>query len=369
MVQTLHRRSLIGSLALAPWPAAAAEPGLRDVAARCGVSFGSAVFGPLLDSEPAYAAAMAREAALLTPEVAGKWDVLQPAPGRFDFSGLARILDFAAAQGQEVRGHALVWGMALPPWVQQAELTSGRAQALLEEHIGEVLTFTRGRVREWDVVNEPIADPRRLPGPDLRDTVWSRALRERHMDVAFRAARATDAGLRLVLNEYGLEASEWRAEEKRKRLLRTLRGLRDRGVPLDAVGLQAHLRLAEPFAPSVFAAFLRKLHGIGLSVLLTELDVIEPEHRPLRDEDIPARDAAAAERVRAVVSTALEEGCRTVVAWGIADPFSWLNAWPPGRRPDGAEVRALPLDRSFQRKPIWHALASAFQGACAPRSG
>jgi endo-1,4-beta-xylanase len=167
----LCRRSLLGSLAFASSPAVGIEAGLRDVAARAGVSFGSAVVASVLDGDPSYAALVAREAALLVPEGDAKWDVLQPSPGRFEFGGLDRILGFAASQGQTVRGHTLVWGMGLPRWVLETEMTAARAQSILESHIAAVLGFTRGRIMEWDVVNEPIADsgprsPRQRVVPD-----------------------------------------------------------------------------------------------------------------------------------------------------------------------------------------------------------
>jgi endo-1,4-beta-xylanase len=358
----MHRRSLIGSLALAALPVAAEEPGLRDIAARHGVTYGCAVGGRLLRGDARYAAAIAREAALLVPEGGGKWDAVQPEQGRFSLDALRPILDFAAAHRQAVRGHTLVWHTALPRWVWAADLTPARAEAMLRDHIAGTLSLTRGRIADWDVANEVIADPDVLPDQDLRDSIWQRALGGRYLDVAFRTAREADPALRLVLNEYGVEASWPRADEKRARLLRTLGGMLGRDVPVQALGVQGHMPLDQPFAPAPFARFLREIRGFGLDVLLTELDVIEPEKAVLREEDIPARDAAVAERTHAVVSTALAEGCRTVLTWGLADPYSWTNAWAPARRPDGAEVRALPLDRDFRRKPMWHALVRAFEG-------
>ncbi len=358
----MHRRSLLSSALIAAWPAMAQEPGLREIAARRGITYGTAVHARLLESDAPYAASIAREAGILVPEGEGKWDSMQPDPGRFSLAEMEPILRFAARHGQTVRGHTLVWHTALPRWVWEANLTSASAEAMLEAHVAGSLALTRGRIADWDVANEVIGDPDLLPNQDMRDSIWYRALGDRFLDIAFHAARRADPACRLVLNEYGVEASWPRADEKRARVLRLLRRLLDRGVPVQALGIQAHMPLDQPFAPAPFARFLRDLRGMGLDVLLTELDVLEPADRPLRAEDIPARDAAVAERAYAVVSTAVAEGCRTVLTWGLADPYSWANLWPPARRPDGAEVRTLPLDRHFARKPFWHALARAFSG-------
>jgi endo-1,4-beta-xylanase len=356
----IDRRTLLGAGILAALPASAQDlPPLREIGRRRGIAFGTAVHASLLGN-PAYSDPIAREAALLVPESEGKPDSLQPEPGRFSLGELQPILDFAQAKGQAVRGHTLVWHTALPAWMWATP--SAQLEPVLEAHVAGTLALTRDRITDWDVVNEPIADPDVLPDQDLRDSIWQRAMGDRYLDIAFRAARAADPAARLVLNEYGVEASWPRADEKRARLLRTLRGMLSRGVPVQAVGIQAHMPLDQPFAPPPFAAFLRELRGMGLDVLLTELDVIEPEAATLRDEDIPARDAAVAERAYAVVSTALAEGCRTVLTWGLADPWSWLNLWEPARRQDGATVRALPLDGAGARKPMWHALARAFEG-------
>ncbi len=365
----LHRRALLGAACAAPLvrPAWAqdAGPGLREIARHHGIAYGCAVHASWLQRDSAYAAAVAREAALLVPEGEGKPDSTQPREGRFTREELEPILRFAAMHGQEVRGHTLLWHTALPRWMW-ADTTAANAEARLVRHIEGTLALTRGRIRDWDVVNEPVADPDVLPGQDLRDSIWYRNLGRDYLPLAFRTARAADPGVRLVLNDYGLEASWPRADEKRARMLRLIRFLIEQGAKPDALGIQAHMPLDQPFAPGPFGAFLREVRGLGLDILLTELDVIEPEDAPLREEDIPARDAAVAERAYAVTSTAIEAGCRTVLTWGLSDPFSWLNLWPPSRRKDGAEVRALPLDNRHRRKAMWDALARAFAGGAPP---
>jgi endo-1,4-beta-xylanase len=366
------RRALLAALAAAPAARAQVLPapldgGLKDIAGRRGITFGCAVQAELLGRHEAYTAAVQREAAVVTPEGEGKWAVLQPKEGEFNFAPLEAVAGFAQGRGQDVRGHTLIWHAAQPPWLQETlQSASGeRCRRAMEQHLDNVLARMRGRIRDWDVVNEPIADPHRST-EDLRDSPWLKALGPDYIDLAFRWARRADPTLRLVINDYGMEAADAAGEEKRARMLRLLRGLRERGVPVDAVGLQGHIRLDEPFESAPFASFLRELERMRFQVLITEFDVIEPPGQKL-SEDIAARDAAVAQRTHAVVSTAVQSGVRTVLTWGLSDAQSWLNAWPPARRPDGAEVRALPLDSEFRPKPGWHALARSFAGM--PLSG
>nr|WP_282572135.1 endo-1,4-beta-xylanase [Roseomonas acroporae] len=330
---------------------------------RRGVTFGTAVQGGWLDTEPAYAAMVAAEAALLVPEWEGKWSALQPQEGRFDFAPLDRILRFGLRHRRQVRGHALVWHQAMPDWLLTA-LAEGpqRARAVLEAHIATVLDRTRRQVRDWDVVNEVVADvagsdtPQAGPG-ELRDSPWLRALGPGYIDLALRLARERDATLRLVLNDYGTESDEPWSLEKRRRLMRLVRGLLERGVPLDAVGIQGHLQMSERFSPEGFRAHVEELRSLGLAVLITELDVREA---PRIAPDIAQRDAAVAERVQSFVAAGLAGGVRTVLTWGLSDRESWLLRDPDVARRDGAQHRGLPFDEERRRRPMWQALADAF---------
>jgi endo-1,4-beta-xylanase len=140
-------------------------------------------------------------------------------------------------------------------------------------------------------------------------------------------------------------------------VLRLLRRMVAARVPVDALGIQAHLIMDEPFRPEPFAVFLREVRGLGLAILLTELDVREAAAVP---PDFAARDALVAARVESVVGTALAEGCRTVLTWGLSDKDSWLATDKDVARKDGGIHRGLPLDAEGRRKPMWQALDRVF---------
>jgi len=339
--------------------------GLGAIARAQGLSFGAAVQGQFLAGDPTYEQAFTGEAGIVVPEWEAKWSTLQPEEGRFDSAALDTILRWAQARGKPVRGHALVWHNALPDWVPAA-LAEGRGRALgvMAGHMDWVLNHTRIQIRDWDVVNEPIANPpgsdqpQNTPGP-LRDTPWLRALGPGYIETALRMARQRDPTLRLTLNEYGVEEDTPAAAEKRRRLLALLRDLLSRNVPLDAVGIQAHLQIANPFNPEIFAAFLGELRGMGLAVLITELDIRETRNAP---QDMAQRDALVAERAEAFVSCALGAGVRTVLTWGLSDKYSWLATDTSVALPDGRSHRGLPMDGEWRRKPMWQALARSLGG-------
>jgi len=221
------------------------------------------------------------------------------------------------------------------------------------------------------VINEPIANapgadnPQSGPNP-LRESPWFRSLGPDYIELALRLARSLDPTLRLTLNEYGIEEATPDAEIKRNRLLALLRRLLDRGTLLDALGIQAHLQLRRPFDAQVFGRFLAEIRGMGLAILITELDVREADQLP---PDITARDNDVAQRVREFTTTATQNGCRTIITWGLTDKYSWLTQDPDVARRDGIPTRGLPFDAELRRKPMWHALAAALGGHSVIREG
>jgi endo-1,4-beta-xylanase len=282
----------------------------------------------------------------VTPENEMKWETIHPERGRFDFGPADRIVTWARRQGMRVRGHALVWHVQNPAWLEQGKFSRDEAIALLREHITTVVSHFRGRVDEWDVVNEAVEDDR----GGLRDTFWLRNIGPEYLELAFRFAHEADPKVRLVYNDYGAEGSGTKSEG----VLRLVRTLRERGVPVDTVGLQGHVGTAPiPDFERTFARFA----ALGVDVLFTEVDVrvqVDGDGNPKRGDT--ARRAQArryGELARACVS---QPRCRGFTVWGLDDAHSWVPGAYPGA---GA---ALPFDGDLRPKPAFTALRDALMG-------
>ena len=354
-------------------PAHAMNSGLslKALSHARGIRFGSAVGAGAANSlagsfhDPAYRDLLRRECGVLVHENELKWYVLRPEPTGFNFAPADQIMQFARDNNLGVRGHTLLWNRSefTPGWLENHDFGSrpaSNAEAMLAAHIRTVAERYRGQIYSWDVVNETI-DP---ATGELRDTVFSRLLGERVMDIAFHAAREAAPEAQLVYNDY----MGWDTGQARHRdgVMRLLDGVVARGVPIDALGVQSHIwaSASERLAgyPSDRDArwhdFLTGITRLGLDLAVTEFDVNDT-NLPF---DIGERDAEIAALAEHYLSLMLSYSqTRDLLVWGMADHYSWLQTlWP---RPDEAVKRPAPYDSSFRAKPLRAAIARALQNA------
>jgi endo-1,4-beta-xylanase len=338
-------------------------PGLQAHAARGGRRFGCAIKSSQLAKDPAFAAAVVRESGVVVQEYELKRHVTQPAPGRFDFSGADKLVDFAQQHGLATRGHTLVWYSNNPKWLEAA-LPGANARGkdkLIGDYIFAAMRRYSGRITEWDVVNEPLDPAQGRPDGMRAKNVWSQALGERYIDTAFHMARDADPRARRFLCDYGLEHSSRRCELRRTAMLKLLERLLSRGVPVQALGVQGHLKpFREGFDERVFAKFLSEVRGMGLRIAITEMDIADRGG----PADAERRDAEVAAVGRAFLDVALDNPATgSVLTWGLSDRYSWLSTYPEYRWPGGQLSRGLPLDGDLKRKRLWAAIAASFDRA------
>ncbi len=330
---------------------------LRAGAGSRNILFGAAVGQGALQTDTAFAAQIATHAALLVPEYDLKWELLEPQPDVFNFAPGDWLADFAAQNGQQFRGHCLVWHQQLPSWAGVG-VTAAQAEQQLTNHISKTVAHYAGRMHSWDVVNEAI-NPRDGRSDYLRKTVWLQSIGPEYIELAFRAAAVADPDALLVYNDYGVEYDGSDADARRAGILQLLSRLKTAGTPLHALGIQAHLDPGQTrLNPDKLRDFMKAVADFGLKIFITELDVID-QGLPA---DIATRDTDVADAYWQFLNTVLQEpAVTTIVTWGLSDRYTWLAGFKP--RSDGQPVRPLPLDSNLQPKPALFAMLDAFQGA------
>jgi endo-1,4-beta-xylanase len=296
---------------------------------------GVSVQAGLLDDH-GYAEAVGRLFDTVTPENELKWDAVEPDRDHYSFSAADRIVGFAAAHGERVRGHTLVWHNQLPSWLGPLGGHRVELERVLRDHIRTVVGRYRGRIAEWDVVNEAVSD-----SGGLRSDVWLDTLGPGYIALAFQAAHAADPGARLVYNDYGAEGRGPKADA----VYALVKGLKAEGVPIDAVGFQTHVTVAP--IPG-FVENLRRFAALGVKVELTEVDVRLPD-RPRATA--LARQAEAYRRI--VEACRAVSACDEIVLWGLDDADSWV----PGAYPGFGD--ATLLDAKLRPKPAYAAVREA----------
>jgi endo-1,4-beta-xylanase len=256
----------------------------------------------------------------------------------------------------KMRGHPLVWHDALPGWARTIS-SPDEARQVIRNRITKLVGRFKGEFQSWDVVNEAVAPGAK--GPDhLTDCVWSKQLGVEYLDYAFRVAHQTDGHALLTYNDYGTEDDSDASRAKRECIYGLLRGMIQRKVPVQAVGLQSHLRGGASF--KTLPEWVRRLKSLRLHVFITELDVND---KPF-PSDKGERDKLVAKTYADFLRSALSTGeIDIALTWGLADPYSWLRSVPWARRKDGLPQRPLPFGGKLEPTAVFSAMESAFLNA------
>jgi endo-1,4-beta-xylanase len=341
------------------------DESLPQAAARTNRYFGAAVRIEQILQEDDLRGAVLRECTHLTPEVALKWDAIEPSRGSFRFGPMDGLLAFAEQQGMRLHGHTLLWHGGVPRWAEEL-LPEQRSWSLVQRYLEAVLGRYRDRIRQWDVVNEPIETGYRMDG--LRNSVFLKAFGPDYIPRALWEARRLAPRAELMINEFALEYDTQVDHDRRYHFLKLIERLKQAGAPLDGIGLQSHLELGKgQLATGAFSQLLEEIANFGLFIVVTELDVKEHDYiLPIDQRDRRVADATA----RYLDLVLAHRAVRGVITWGLSDRHSWLevtpqdfarypNAWKDGTRP--GLNRGLPFDASMRRKPIYWAISNALR--------
>ena len=305
---------------------------LRGLAEKIGLRVGTAVTPQDLNT-PQYTAILEEQFSAVTPANEMKWQVVEPQPGVFDWSGADRLVRFAEAHGQRVRGHTLLWHNQLPTWlttgVANGTISKSQLLSLLEQHIFTEVGRYQGRIWQWDVANEFFlgANPSGINPNDF----WVSNLGAGVIPQAFQWAHEADPHALLFYNDYNI-AGEDGTNAKSDAVYAWLQQMLEQGVPIHGVGDQGHLDTQFDFSGILMTEDLQRYASLGLKVAITEADVRTFVNNATQqvptDPLAPFAQAYLFSQMMLAVLAVPQAISFTV--WGFVDTDSWVPGAFPG---------------------------------------
>lgn len=289
-----------------------------------------------------------------------KCEVIHPEEDRYDFTLADQFVSFGEKNGMAVIGHCLIWHSQLAPWFCVDEkgnnVTPEVLKQRMKDHITTIVTRYKGRIKGWDVVNEAI-----LEDGSYRKSKFYEILGEEFIPLAFQYAHEADPDAELYYNDYAMNMPG-----KREGVVKLVSSLKEKGIRIDAVGMQGHMGMDYPdineFEQSIVA-----FAGTGVKVMVTEWDM---SALPTVKQSANISDTVAYQKMLNPYPETLPDSVSKawnnrmkqffglfekhadvisrVTAWGVSDCDSWKNDFPVKGRHD----YPLLFDRNYQPKPF-----------------
>jgi GH35 family endo-1,4-beta-xylanase len=226
------------------------------------------------------------------------------------------VIDWLRENGFKVRGHNLVW----PSWnntnvkaAQDARSDPAALAKVITDHIADTTTALRGRLLDWDVINETFTNH------DFMDILGRHAMVD-----WFQAARAGDPTAKLFINDFNiLEGDDQPHQDD---YAATIKYLIDQGAPIDGIGLQSHFPARVTPMDELMKRFDR-FSAFGKELEITEFDINTSD------------EATQADYTRDFMTAAFSQPLvKGFMMWGFWEGSHW--------RPSGAMLR-----RDWSEKP------------------
>jgi endo-1,4-beta-xylanase len=231
----------------------------------------------------------------------------------------------------------------------------------LNDFITKMVTHYKGKVKAWDVVNEPMADGSSGLRVRSNSTVasgatdvffWSDYLGRDYALKAFQYAQAADPDALLFINDYNLESNTAKVDS----LINYVKELKTKGAKIDGIGTQMHIDWNTTRA-GIDAAF-QKIAATGLKVRVSELDVkVNPLNKPGFTAS-PVTLGYQAAMYQYVVSSYIRHVPAAqrhgITIWGVADQDSWLAT-------GGKLEYPLLFNNNYSKKPAYAGFLQALK--------
>lgn len=265
----------------------------------------------------------------ITPAIEMKPNIIHPEKDYFDFSKADHFVDFVDKNDLMIRGHCLIWFYKMPKWFTRnflgGLLSKEELYKNMETHITTIMKRYRGKVYCWDVVNEAITDKQDQDTFRFYDDLYKIA-GEDYFEKAFRIAKKADPKAKLYYND-----NFSNNPVKLIKAYKLIKKMKQKGVPIDGIGIQAHYDVYDDSAKELETAF-KLFSSIGLDIQVTELDIsifdINKTPEDIQKLDINYNDfeLIQAEKYKAIFDLCRKyKSCKGITMWGAADWHNYID--------------------------------------------
>ena len=277
------------------------------------------------------------------------WGRYEPVEGQTAYPETMAAAQWLKEQGVRVKGHPLCWHTACAPWLMQYP-----NDEILRRQIARIhrdVEAYRGVIDMWDVINEVVI----MPVFDKYDNAITRICKDlgriRLVKEVFAAARESNPGAVLLINDFNTSVSY--------EIL--LEGLLEAGVPISAIGIQSHQHQGY-WGLEKLNDVLARFSRFGLPIHFTENTLISGEIMPAHIVDLndwqvdawpstPEGEERQAREITEMYSVLFAHPLvEAITTWDFNDGC-WLKA------PSGF------VHEDNTEKPAYHALRNLIHGA------
>ncbi len=178
-------------------------------------------------------------------------------------ANIRRALDSLDRHNIAVRGHNVIWPSwkFLPTSLKTLETNPVALRLAIDKHIDEVSQFAKGRLNDWDVINEPYSEK------DIMAILGNEVMPD-----WFKRVRNNDRTVKLYLNDYDILSGGGNNTKKQDSYFNLVKYIDDNGGKVDGIGFQGHFGSDLTSLTKVYS-IIDRFAALGKEIKITEHDI------------------------------------------------------------------------------------------------
>jgi GH35 family endo-1,4-beta-xylanase len=242
---------------------------------------------------------------------------------------MINVLKDLESRNITMRGHNVIWPSYKynSAFLANYKTQPDKLRFEIDKHIDDVCTFTKGRLVDWDVINEPYTEH------EFMDLLGKESMAD-----WFKRVRNNDPTVKLYLNDFAILSSNGTNFPKQDSYMETVRYIDGLGGGVQGIGFQGH-----------FGSDLTPI--TRLKTILDKFSVLEKEIKVTEFDVVTTQEAVKAEYTRDFYTMLFSHPSVVgILMWGFWEKSHWeptaaMYAADWSIRANGQAYKDLVLDK------------------------